>query len=137
MRHPLTRQAFSIIEALAALTLLAVVLVPLLGLGQSLDRQSEQDARYEEALAAARTGLERCREKSFAGLSAGVPDRADRDAIQVRILAQPVDDGLLRLTAIATWRGVTGGEARLELSSLRADPERSLSARYALGPVVQ
>jgi type II secretory pathway component PulJ len=126
------RRGFTIVEAMAALTLLAVGLVPLLSLGLGLDRQSEQDARYEEALAAARASLERCRQKSFAAVSAGEPEASDHDAIRVSVSANRIDEGLLRLKAVATWRSVAGGEARLELASLLADPELSLNGHYAL-----
>lgn len=129
------RRGVSIIEALTALTLLAVGLIPLLGLGLSLDQQSEQDARYEEALAAARSELERCRQKSFDEISAGGVESSDHDTIAVSVSVKPLDPGLLRLTSVATWRAVTGGAARLELASLVADPELSLTGHYSIGEV--
>ena len=96
------RNAFSIVEALMALTLLALVLIPMLTLGLSLDRQSEMDRRYEEALAAAQAGLERCRSEAFTALD-GQDRESDHGAVHVTVAARQVEPGLLKLTATATW----------------------------------
>lgn len=130
------RSGFSLVEALTALTLVSVALLPMLALAAGLDRQSEADCRYEEALAVARASLERCRLETFANLEKGQLPAAETGAstskIQVTVSAKAVEDGLVRLTAVATWPSAAGSTARLELASLVADPDRSMSTRYAL-----
>lgn len=130
------RSGFSLIEALTALTLVSVALIPMLTLAAGLDRQSEGDCRYEEALAVARSNIDRCRLEPFATLEKGQLPAAETGAaaskIQVTVTASPVEEGLVRLTAVATWPSASGSTARLELAGLMADPDRSMSARYAL-----
>jgi Tfp pilus assembly protein PilV len=130
------RSGFSLIETLTALTLVTVALLPMLALAASLDRQSESASRYEEALAVARAALERCRREPFPELAKGTVPAAEPAAatskIQVQVTAAPIEDGLVKLTAVATWPSAPGSTGRIELASLVGDPDRSMSTKYAL-----
>jgi hypothetical protein len=104
---------YSVVEVLAAIVVLTVAILPMVGMFDAALRATGASGDYDAARACANRELEKARGLPYAAVSAGLPDGScgppgfgyaiDEEFVDARLDDVGTDEGLIRLTVTVTW----------------------------------
>lgn len=105
---------YSVIEVLAAIVVLTVAILPMVGMFDAALGGTGASRDYDAARACANDTLERTRALPYETVRAGLPDGAcerpgfgyavDEGFVDAGLQSVETDEGLLRLTVTVSWR---------------------------------
>ena len=104
---------YSVVEVLAAIVILTVAILPMVGMFDVALRATGASGDYDAARACANQKLEEAKALPYETVKAGLPDGAcegsgfvyafDEEFVDARLRSVGTDEGLIRLTVTVTW----------------------------------
>lgn len=112
---------YSLVEVLAAIVILTVAILPMVGMFDAALRATAVSGEYDAARSCANAALERARASPYEAVRAGLPDGAcqtpgfayslDETFVDDSLRGVGEDGGLIRLTVVVRWEGGNSYEA--------------------------